>query len=122
MGAGEACVAPLPHRGDVTGGRNREEEKQDRMADVRAPLGGDRGEGGKQAGGFSGPTGQMGWRFEQAGRERRRTFGGLLIWFKAQAKKEAFPNILQTINSYNSNLDFRIQIRITLKQNPNRFQ
>jgi hypothetical protein len=57
-------------------------------------------------------------QFEQAGGEDQ----GLLIWFKAQAKKEAFPNILQTINSYNSNLDFRIQIRITLKQNPNRFQ
>jgi hypothetical protein len=37
---------PCPHRGNVTGG-GREEEKQDMMADVWAPLGGDKGEGGR---------------------------------------------------------------------------
>jgi hypothetical protein len=30
---------PCLHRGNVTGRRNREEEKQDMMDDVRAPLG-----------------------------------------------------------------------------------
>jgi hypothetical protein len=46
---GAACVAPLPHRGDVTG---KVKEKQERAADARAPHGGDRrrGVGGSWAG------------------------------------------------------------------------
>jgi hypothetical protein len=33
---------PCLHRDNVTGRRNKEEEKQDMMADVRAPLGSER--------------------------------------------------------------------------------
>jgi hypothetical protein len=57
-----------------------ERETGDRAADARAPHGDDRrrGVGGRQqAGGFGGPKGQMGWRFERAGRDRMRWSGRL---------------------------------------------
>jgi hypothetical protein len=94
MGPARARGLPPISIAATSRGGGEEEEKQDMMADVRAPLGGDRGEGGsgKQAGGFGGPTCQMGWWFEQASRERRRWFGGLSELGCGQTGIEVFPN------------------------------
>jgi hypothetical protein len=71
---GRGALPPRCRHGETEEG----EKKTGKGADVRAPLGSGtrRWVGDRRAGGFGGPTGQMGWWFEQVGRERR-WFGGL---------------------------------------------
>jgi hypothetical protein len=76
-GAGMRQRCPLARLAGVS--EEGERETGERAADARAPHGGDRrrGVGGRHAGGFGGPKGQMGWRFKQAGRDRMRWSGRL---------------------------------------------